>query len=396
MKHELSVELTGASALNPDREHDHSAREAMFTTQIGQTPVIRGNTPRFHMTGAETQYAEHTFDVRVPENITVLRVLRKYNPGLAGDSIRRNPEMTVLYEEYNEARTIGILKIPEYQSLHPDFGFPLIPNRPTMERLRPKETLGKGEVLATSPAVRQNGQYGLGIEANVAFLSHEGTIEDGFVVSSEFLKKMQAYGYHTHTANWGSRYFPLNLYGDEHHYKPYPDIGDKVRPDGLIFALREYDPDLAVTEMTPAALREVDPFFDKLTYGEPNATVIDVTVYHDERINPPPTPTGMETQAAKYYESLKTYYQTLLDEYHRLKGRRGKNLHITREFSQALVEAQIYLPVVGRPGQAPPKKLTRMHRLEQLDEWRVEVTYEYILDPTDGYKLSDCHGGNVH
>lgn len=31
----------------------------------------------------------------------------------------------------------------------------------------------------------------------------------------------------------------LNIYGDETHHKPFPDISEKIRADGAVFALRD-------------------------------------------------------------------------------------------------------------------------------------------------------------
>ena len=97
----------------------------------------------------------------------------------------------------------------------------------------------------------------------------------------------------------------------------------------------------------------------------------------------------MDTQARKYYDAQVVFYQSLMDEYNRLAKRRGKRLCITPEFNCLLVEAQMFLPVAG-----DRRKLTRMYRLEQLDEWRVEVTYEKRLESNMGYKFTDMHGGN--
>lgn len=390
---ELHPELIGASALNPDRMHDSSPREAMYLTQLGQTLVVDGSEPRFNMTGMEDEYGKYTFDIRMPENATILRVFKKYPPRLG--VARDNPELTVLYEVYEEERRIGVLKIPRYGSFHQDFGFPYVRNEDATSRLQSGEMLAKDTVLAHSPAVKHNGQYALGLEANVAFMSVPSTIEDGFCMSESFLKRMGAHGYNTVSADWGKRYFPLNLYGDDEHYKPYPDIGERIRDDGLLFALREFDENLTVTEMTPKALQSVDHSFDRLFWATANAEVIDVTVYHDERLNPKPTPTGMEAQAAQYHDDLINYYQQIWDEYTRLKGRRGHRLQITPEFNQLLTEAQTYLNN-RLPNNRDQKKLTLMYRLDQLDEWYVNVTYRYPIDPTNGFKFSDCHGGNEH
>ncbi|MFO5890522.1 hypothetical protein ACLBSJ_32400, partial [Klebsiella pneumoniae] len=90
-------------------------------------------------------------------------------------------------------------------------------------------------------------------------------------------------------------------------YKPFPDIGDVIRPDGVIFAIRDHDDDLAPAEMTPRALRTLDRTFDRAVIGTPGAKVIDIDIWRDERVNPSPTPTGKDAQLVKYHTPLTSY-----------------------------------------------------------------------------------------
>ena len=394
MKHkihkEIGVDLLGVNALDPYFENTSASRKAMFSTQIGQAPIVDGNTPRRIFTGVESIYGKNTFNVKLPCDATILKVIRKYPVGMGQSAIRHNPITVILYEDYYDPhKTIGVLEVPDHYSFHQEFGFQLKKDPAVWNDLAPGSMIEKGTVLAQSKAVRANGQYGMGLEAQVVFMSKPGTIEDGFEVSKSFLARMQARTYSTLVGNWGRKTFPLNLYGTDTHYKPFPDIGDKVRDDGMVFALREIDDDLGVAEMTPRALRTVDYGFDRPLFGKPGARVVDVSVYHDDRVNPSYTPVGMDLQARKYYDLQVGYYQSLMDEYRRLQKRRGATLKITPELNRLLVEAQMFLPVA-----ADRRKLTRMHRLEQLDEWRVEVTYEKKLQADNGYKFTDLHGGN--
>jgi len=386
---ELGVDLLGINALDPFFRNSSSPRKTMFATQIGQAPVVDGNTPRRIFTGAEAEYAKYTFDVKFPCHATVLKVLHKYPLSAGGDAIRHNPVTAILYEDYYcPFKTIGVLMIPDYCSMHQEFGFPYKRVSQNWERMAAGAQFAKDEALVVSPAVRENGEYGYGVEAEAAFMSMPGTIEDGFILSESFLKKMTPTAYSTLVGNWGRKTFPLNLYGDDTHYKPFPDIGDRIREDGVVFALREIDDDMGIAEMTPRALREIDHGFDRPLYGKPGARVVDVTVFHDDRLNPSHTPLHMDTQARKYYDAHVHFYQSLMEEYNRLKRRRKQSLKITPEFNRLLVEAQVFMPT-----PMERRKLTRMYRLETLDEWRVEVTYEYKMPAGEGYKLSDTHGG---
>lgn len=388
---EISVDLLGIGGLDPFFATSSSPRKAMFATHVAQAPIVKGNVPRRIFTGVESEYGRFTFDVKFPCDATIIKVIPKFHMSGGRDGIAENPLVTIIYEDYYDPnKTIGVLQVPAYRSFHQEFGFEMDRRQDTWGRLTTGQTFAKGEVLATSPAVRENGQYGYGLQAEVAYMSTPPTIEDGIQMSDEWLQKATATGSNKLAGNWGKKMFPLNLYGDDEHYKPFPDIGDRIRSDGLVMALREIDPLLSPAEMTPRALRTVDFSFDRPLWGKANAKVVDIDVYHDDRLEPSPTPTGMEEQASKYYEALKHYHQSLLDEYDRLAKKRGRRLRVTPEFGRLLRDAKMFLPTPMNE-----RKLTRMYRLEILDEWRVEVTYKYDMEADVGFKFTDCFGGLI-
>lgn len=390
MEREIPIELLGHAALDPFYGNTSAARGAMFLSHIGQAPIVEGNEPRRIMTGVELRYAQHTFDVRFPVDCILLNMIRKYPAGYGNDSIKHNPVTTLFYEDfYDEFREVGIIHVPEYFSLHQEFGYELKKDKELWSSLTPGNTYGKDLVIAKSSAVKDNGLYGMGVNATTAFMSLPGTIEDGMIFSKEYFSEYLApRTYTTAIAGAGKRSFFLNLYGDDDNYKPFPDIGQRIRPDGIIFATREHDDNISPAELTARALREVDRTFDRTVIGTPGSIVKDIKVFHDERQNPSFTPTGMDTQLRKYYDALCEYYKSVMKFYYGLKGKRKDTLRITPEFRQLVVEALMFLPQDFRK-----RKLTRMHRLDQLDEWRVELTYETIKMPGEAFKATDYAGG---
>lgn len=393
IENELHPELLGVNALNPWSRHNSSPRGAMFGGHIGQALVVDGATPPRCLSGVEAEYGKYTYKVTMPVDAEIIKVIERYPKQISG-GVKENPETVVIYEDYN-TKEVGILTLKRYFSLDKQFGFQYKPNNEAMSKLFPGAMIAKGTVLQDSPSVGNAGEYAYGVEANTAFMSVPSVIEDGVAVRKGFLKEMTATGYESRTVSWGKNFYPVNLYGDENNYKPFPDIGDTVRGDGLVVALRAYDDYLAVTDMTPAALQKPDYYYDKLYYGEPNAKVVDVIVHHDVNAQRHPTPVGMETQTERYRLATSTFYESLLEVYFNLKGRRKDALKITPEFQRLLVEAQADKALVEDFRNKKKERVTRTYRRNPIDDWRVEIVYEYKIVPTIGFKITDIHGHDL-
>jgi len=383
-ENELHPSLLASGAINPFTKHTSSSRQQMLGGHLSQALVIAGATPRRCMTGVEREFGRFTFNVKMPVDAEILKVIQKYPRTHGEGGIQQNPLVSIIYDDV-ATKEVGVLHLPRFSCKHQHFGFNYR-FKPAAARLSPGMTMAKGTVLAESPAVDDQGNYSIGTETNVAFMSVPGVIEDGVIVSKAYVQKLKTRGFENRVGMWGAKYYPLNLYGDERHYKPFPDIGERIRDDGLLFALRRYDDMLAPVEMTPKALMEPDSTFDYLIYGKPNALVTDVHIRHEVKGGFPRTPERMEEQTYKYYRAQVHYYENLLAAYKELRTRRGPGLRITPEFHRLLVEAQTYT-------ESGKNKATMMVQRQPLDEWRVEVSYEYDIVPGVGYKLTDFHGG---
>lgn len=384
-ENELRPDLLASAAMNPWAPFDSSSRQVMMGSHLSQALTLRNGDIRRCMTGVEREFGRFTFNIKFPCNAEIIRVVDRYPRTLGMGSIKENPESIVIFEDV-DTKQIDILEVPRYHCLHQHFGFPY-KFKPTVNRLVPGATFGAGTLLADSPAVDDLGNYKMGVETEVAFMSVPGIIEDGVIISEAYAQRLKSKGYESRVGSWGKNHYPINLYGGENEYKPFPDIGDTIRDDGLLFCLRQYDDLLAPVEMSPAALREPDYYRDYLIYAEPGAKVIDINVRHAFSNGPPPTPMGMEVQTVKYYNAQIQFYNALLDTYNDLKRRRKDALVISPRFQRILTEAFAYK---GEFGKSKPKT---MYQRQELDDWRVEVTFEYDVIPTIGFKLTDFHGG---
>jgi DNA-directed RNA polymerase beta subunit len=382
---QLYRDLMGVNGLNAFDGYDSSSRKQMFSSHIGQTLVVNGSTERLIQTGMEREYAKYTFSIKMPCNARIIRVIDRYRKKIGEDSIEINPQTVVIYEDADSGE-IGMLSIPRYCSYHQYFGF-AYKSQPALSELRPNAFIAKDTILMDSPSVTTDGGYKYGVEMNMAFMSHPAASEDGILISRDVLPRFAFKTFETRVVEWGSKRFPLNLYGDDNTFKPFPDIGERIRSDGLLMCLRSYEKDLAVVEQNVAALREPDFTFDKCTYAAgPGGVIVDIRVQHDAHNQPADIHFEMDAQPLKYDKARRQFYQEILSEYQKLKREKGESLRITPELHRMLVEAMAVM-------ENETQRIIKLYRQAPLDDWRVEFVIQYDITPTVGFKLTDCHGG---
>lgn len=389
---QLYPELMNVMSLNPFDRACSGARKQMFGSHIGQKLNIAMPTPRRFQTGAENAYGKATFNRRVDTASRVLFIVPLYNTLKQGiDVIKHNPETLVILEDI-ETGVIDCVKLNEYFSNHTYFGFKY-KNTEAGRNLYKGKEIAAGTILQDSPAIDDNGNYCYGIELNVAFFTHPAVAEDGIVISEEIVPWLTSKSFAKCRVEWGSTMYPLNLYGDDKVYKPFPDIGDVIRPDGLVAAFREYDPMFNPVEMTPAQLREVNYSIDKLRYaGEPGARVIDLRVTHDANQSMT-SPTICNTQPAKYDAAYREYCATVIKHYESMR-QNNPRLELTHRFSNLVKTCysvvQETSPIAQKKNES---RIQKLHRGAAIDDWVVEFVIEFDNIPTVGYKGTDTHGG---
>ncbi len=385
-KNELSSKFLGVCSLNPQHIHDSSARLQMLSQHLGQMLVIKGSTTRQLQTGMERQFGKYTYRVEMPCDGVVLDIIERYPSMLSEDAIESNPQTIVIYED-TDTKEIGMINLVDYCSNHQYFGF-RYKGQSGLNQIRVGAFIPKGTVFLDSPSITDEGDYKYGVQANVAFMSHPACAEDGVAVSDTFLQRLGFKTFENRVVEWGRKRYALNLYGDENHYKPFPDIGSVIRPDGLLMALRDFEPsELAVVEQSVNACRKVDFTFDTTIYanGE-GGRIIDIRINHDSADHNC-AEKHMDAQPQKYDNARRRFYKRLLDLYISLRAKRGEFLQITPELHQLIVAAQSVISEGGK------QRVTKLYRKAPLDAYRIEFVIEYDIVPSIGFKVTDLHGG---
>ena len=381
---EMSPKLHAFPSKIPFSECDSPSRRNMVFSQISQHVTIEGSTTPRILSGSEREYADWTHGIRMPCNGVIRRVINKHQPQRGRDAV--NVTTVLIYEDLDDPGYFGLIEIPHYFTLHYQFGFKYKRTAALNEVRVGKTMLAKGTPLAQSPAIDKFGNAQLGTELNAVFMTRYEGIEDGCGICEDVLDKFTTRCYQTISVGFGKNAFPLNMFGTDDKYQPFPNIGQYVDSDCLIMALRRSDPILNAVNTDPSSLRELDHMDTPYVSAQPNARIIDIDVIRTNVRNSSML-TGMDDQLEFYADRTRTFYQSIWREYQEIK-REVKNPRLDPEFNIHVRYAQMLME-----NQKPKTSQILARPKTPLDEFLVTFKLEYLLSASDASKATDLHGG---
>ncbi len=384
---ELKLEFLGISGVDPFIGNVSSSRAVMDSSHISSRPSLVTPDEPLIKTGIEYELGKYINDVRAEHDYTVKAIIPKYREY----GINTTPVYTVFAEyEENNVVYLDVIEVDTYRFTHGFFGYEL-KLTDTFLSSSFNSTIPKDSILASANSLGENGEYRFGLNVNTAFMSHPSVSEDGFVVSESFVERAKFTSIVKRVININRDSIPLNLYGNDDVYKFFPNIGEDVRPDGLLCAIRQKNDWFSVTDLNNSALREVDSTFDTSVYVNPNSIVIDVNVVKGEFHKPEFTPT-MTSQLDHYSEMLTNYYSNIVSKYEQLmqekKVKYGNSevIKLTPRMHRFITDTMIKLNI------ATSGKNRLCYRKLPIDQYRVEITTMSVIKPSIGFKLCGIFG----
>ena len=402
-ENQLIPEVAGTGdACNPFKSTTSSPRNHMTDKFLTQKLEVKGSEPRRFYTGAEKQIGEYNVGATMPSDGTILRIIDLYRQRTSKGKLIESPETLVIYEEFEDdlgrPGTIRSVLLKNYHTEHKTFGFKFKRNR-----FQRGDFLPKGYPLTNIPAINEDGQYCYGVEAKTAFMSVPGVTEDGVIISESFAKRMTTVVMGTAVISYGDKYFPLNIYGDDKEYKPFPDIGEKIDSSGLLLALRAYDPlyDHILLSKNTVGKDSIDYDNDRPYFGLPNAKVIDIEVIKKPMEEFSKLPGDMTTQTDMYFDQTKAFYKEILEFYSNLvtrKKRHNEPLLLGDEFYGLVTEAYEYVGDNVRflnGAKVLKKNIKYTYNKIPLDSVRVKIKYALEMPLNEAFKITNTHGGKA-
>lgn len=393
-KNEVQPELIAVHALNRFTAQNSAARCVMFGGQFAQRPVIDGSEPRINLTGVEEEFGRFTFSVKMPEDGTVISVMTKHGHVNTVRGKQAPPETLVIYQSH-ETGEFGCFTIPYYCSYDPVFGFKY-EIKDTVRMLSPGADIPKDTIFADSPAVKGESHYTYSKNLNLAYMSHSNVGLDGFVIARDVLPYFKFRLYEKRVIETGGNNFLLNLYGNNEVYQPLPNIGEYVKENGLLAAIRKFDSMMAPAQMSVRDTQIPDYHFDEPIFARPGkGKVVDITVYESPNVSRA-LPEEMTEQIRYYHQSSVQFYREVIRFYNTEAGksrRAGRNgfVPMTNELKEVVHTA---MGITANADATDTRQLlSYTYKNKPIENWRIEVVIEYEVTADVGFKLSCEHGG---
>lgn len=381
---------------NPFAALISSQRGKMMSSHFSQAQLVAGvELPRC-FTGYEHQLNRYKYNItRRDTDIQIIGVVYKYTMSSGADLIRYNPRKTVIYRAVGSDE-VSYLNIDRFTMRTDGYGYQNIVKDNVDNYLTPNNLIPKEMVLQCTPSQTDGIEKLFGTNLRVAYMGLPQVTEDAFCISESAAKKLQPDCYKKVAFSIGLDQIPLNLYGDEDHYRFMPDIGDYVRQqDGILCALRRPDANSIVHDLTAANLCKPQFHHDEIFRIPIGSQIVDIDVYINRKAKARMDSTQvniMFEQAIKYREQLNDYWWNIYNIYNTQVLGKAK---ISDTFRTLVVAAinQLLLENKRIDGVTMPRKLyIPAKRKEAIEYIRIEITYRPPVEVRNGFKLTGRFG----
>lgn len=385
-------ELLGMQTqLIPFPQHCSCQRLMMYSSHSAQFMVLDQSEPPRIFTGMENVIGKFMFTkTRRDQDAHVIDIISKFNPSTwcSNDGHRDAADMpsrTVVYVGLDDHK-VHYFDLDNYTYLHDGFGY--MNSHPDIDQVAVEEFLPKDACLTLSPAWK-DGDYCMGLNANVIYLSDWAVTEDACVISESFAKKCANLEIKQIRLDLKPDDVMLNLYGDNaaDEYKVIPDIGEVVRHDGVLAAIRPKNAASYVSDMQLESLQRIEWEHDELHKAHPGDKILDIDVYINfDQLKKLKSDDTVYDQLLKIYNSHLYYYNEIIRVYESCKE---QGLPISDEFNTLVMRCM----ELSNNKRYVKKRIKLCDPREPIEFITVVITYAHKREISLGSKLTGREGG---
>ena len=296
-KYHGSTAVVGKSSLTFPG-YINSTRTQMFTSHLNQFLSLLYPEFPYVFTGAENTIGGHSTGYKKAKNdYEVFRKVAKF------EDILDEPYYYYLFIYDKKKERYDVIERKCCEDLTEDFTYGY--NNEVIDSLVEGDDIKKDTVLYKSFSYDETMNYRYGVNATVMYTLNPYTSEDAAVISESFSKRMTSLKQKDVTAGINLNDIPLNLYGDEDHYKVMPEVGEYC--GSTVIATRTMFNEQVLFDLSDVNLmriRDLDRQYYSL--GE-NSKLVDITIWANDEI----LDNSFNAQFLKYKKSQDKFYKKL-------------------------------------------------------------------------------------
>lgn len=387
-----SVKLLGLEALMvPFLQFTSSQRASMFASHIVQSlPPDKAEHPYIY-TGYESVIGRYDFNqTKRDQDMYIIDVIPRYPENKGAKPLKMNPRSTVIYIGQDDGMA-HYFHLDRYTKGTDGYGY--WNNIYNQNYLKPSVIVPKEINFSSSPSHLGANGYGMGVNANVVFMTLPDVNNDAFIISDRLAEKLHTYSFSTLVINISPNQVPLNLYGDQEEHKFVPDLGEFVRDDGILCGFRTPTDSTFVSDMmslsTPYTLH------DELYFAPPGSQIVDIDFKVSATRDRVKTDKALFSQVDKYLDPDKEYLKRIYRAYDYIKK---NNIPLSPEFNTFITDTMAPLLTYGHKiPNIHSKKNKHSIKLcrgkEKIEFICLEITFATPRSIDNANKISDRVGG---
>ena len=289
--------MLGKGSLMPFNTTNSGVRKLMFGTNLDQRlPLLDADVP-FISTGFENQFGEYSSSYEnAKKTFTVLAKIPKF---------KNNPGAHYYLIIEDENMQLDVIERVEYKHITESYGY--LYNNSTLDSLQVGSTVYSGQTLRRSQSFDNYDNRKDGKNLLLLFNSSEYTMEDAIIISESCSHKLASPLIHKVKFVINDNDIPLNMYGNDMHYRILPELGGYIN-EGILCILRKEKKEEALFSQSFNRLSIPTVSDEKIIVS---GRVVDIDIYcnaPDKLLENPYC-----AQLAEYYTEHMDFCKTLVE-----------------------------------------------------------------------------------
>lgn len=293
-----SLSLIGMTMLTHP-QYNNAMRSTMNTSHLRQFKNLQHpDFPGFFTNGENTVGENSDGYKKIKNDSTVFRKVVKYGEMVETPNVYK----LFIYDEKKEQYDV-ITRVPS-EDLPEMFGYDY--DNTEIDSWVEGDFISEGTIAYHSVSYDSDMNYSFGRNVPTMYTLEPWTSEDAMIISDDLPEELATIESEYVRTMLNGNTYPLNLYGNENTYKPFPNIGESVN-NGILFATRPKINNQVLFDFEDSRLMSVN---DGDTCYYIDGEVIDIDIYcNEEEIDR----NSFNEQILEYLDAQDEYYREIVD-----------------------------------------------------------------------------------